>query len=128
MVELQPHDQPALANSDEEIRVVRPDLVETSPKPRSDLAAVLLRPSSRADIDNLRQAPRYLPDNIYDAMDNFRNSDWTTKLLGEDVKARYADLKQASADRCPRHLGTFVKAPEVQYHHEVYNQFLWNMF
>ena len=81
-----------------------------------------------ANIDNLRQADRYLPDNIYDAMDNFRNSEWTTKLLGEDVKARYADLKQASADRCPRHLGTFVKAPEVQYHHEVYNQFLWNMF
>jgi glutamine synthetase len=25
-------------------------------------------------------------------------------------------------------LGTFVKAPEVQYHHEVYNQFLWNLF
>ena len=52
----------------------------------------------------------------------------TTALLGEDVKARYADLKQASADRCPRLPGTFVKAPEVQYHHEVYNQYLWNMF
>jgi glutamine synthetase len=49
-------------------------------------------------------------------------------LLGEDVKGRYADLKQAAADRCPRALGTFVKAPEVQYHHEVYNQFLWNLF
>jgi glutamine synthetase len=48
--------------------------------------------------------------------------------LGADVKARYADLKQASADRCSRLLGTFVKAPEIQYHHEVYNQFLWNMF
>ena len=54
--------------------------------------------------------------------------EWTTKLLGEDVKGRYADLKQASADRCPRLLGTFVKVPEVQYHHEVYNQFLWNLF
>ena len=61
-------------------------------------------------------------------MENFNNADWTTTLLGEDVKSRYADLKQASADRCPRLLGTFVKAPEVQYHHEVYNQFLWNMF
>ena len=81
-----------------------------------------------AQMENLRDAPRYLPDNIYDALANFRNSAWTTKLLGEDVKARYADLKQASADRCPRSLGTFVKAPEVQYHHEVYNQFLWNMF
>jgi glutamine synthetase len=81
-----------------------------------------------AKIKNLRQAERYLPDNIYTALDHFRNSDWTTKLLGEDVKGRFADLKQASADRCPRNLGTFVKAPEVQYHHEVYNQFLWNLF
>jgi len=77
---------------------------------------------------NLRQAERYLPDNIYDAMADFRASEWTTKLLGEDVKNRYADLKQASADRCPRLLGTFVKAQEVQYHHEVYNQYLWNLF
>jgi len=81
-----------------------------------------------AKIKNLRQAERYLPDNIYDAMENFRNAEWTTKLLGADVKARYADLKQAAADRCPRLLGTFVKAPEVQYHHDVYNQFLWNLF
>ena len=80
------------------------------------------------DRQSSRSADRYLPDNIYDALDNFRNAEWTTKLLGEDVKGRYADLKQASADRCPRALGTFVKAPEVQYHHEVYNQFLWNMF
>ncbi len=80
-------------------------------------------------IKNLRQAERYLPDNIYTAMENFRASTWTSKLMGgEDVKTRYADLKQASADRCPRLLGTFVKAPEVQYHHDVYNQFLWNMF
>ena len=81
-----------------------------------------------AQIDNLRGAERYLPDNIYDALENFRNAEWTTALLGEDVKNRYAELKQASADRCPRLLGTFVKSPEVQYHHEVYNQFLWNMF
>jgi glutamine synthetase len=81
-----------------------------------------------AKIKNLRQAERYLPDNIYDAMENFRNAEWTTKLLGADVKARYVDLKQAAADRCPRLLGTFVKAPEVQYHHDVYNQFLWNLF
>jgi glutamine synthetase len=81
-----------------------------------------------AKIKNLRQAERYLPDNIYTALENFRKSEWATKLLGEDVKGRYADLKQASADRCPRLLGTFVKAPEVQYHHEVYNQFLWNLF
>jgi glutamine synthetase len=81
-----------------------------------------------AKIANLRQAKRYLPDNVYSAIDNFQKAPWTTKLLGEDVKQRYADLKRAAADRCPRLLGTFVKAPEVQYHHDVYNQFLWNRF
>jgi len=25
-------------------------------------------------------------------------------------------------------LGSFVKGPEVQYHHEVYNQALWALF
>jgi glutamine synthetase len=81
-----------------------------------------------ARIENLRQAERYLPDNIYTALENFRRAEWTTKLLGEDVKGRYADLKQASADRCARLLGTIVKAAEVQFHHEVYNQYLWNEF
>jgi len=81
-----------------------------------------------AKIKNLRQAERYLPDNIYTAIEDFRKTDWTTKLLGADVKGRYADLKQASADRCSRLLGTVVKAAEVQFHHEVYNQYLWNMF
>jgi glutamine synthetase len=81
-----------------------------------------------AKIKNLRSAERYLPDNIYTAIDNFRKAEWTSKLLGEDVKGRYADLKQASADRCPRLLGTIVKPAEVQFHHEVYNQFLWNLF
>ncbi len=79
-------------------------------------------------IKNLRQAERYLPDNIYTALDHFRKGDWTTEILGSDVKTRYADLKQAAADRCARSLGTFVKIPEVQYHHEVYNQFTWNLF
>jgi glutamine synthetase len=81
-----------------------------------------------AKIKNLRQADRYLPDNIYTALDNFRNAEWATTLLGEDVKGRYADLKQASADRCARLLGTIVKAPEIQFHHDVYNQLLWNNF
>jgi glutamine synthetase len=81
-----------------------------------------------ADIANLRQADRYLPDNVYDAIENFKKADWTTTLLTADVKERYAELKLGSADRCPRQLGTFVKAQEVQYHHEVYNQYLWNLF
>jgi glutamine synthetase len=79
-------------------------------------------------IDGLRQAERYLPDNIYTAIEDFRSSSWITTILGEDVKSRFADLKQAAADRAPRHLGTFVKPAEVQFHHEVYNQALWNLF
>jgi glutamine synthetase len=79
-------------------------------------------------IKNLRQADRYLPDNIYSALENFRDSEWTTELLGKDVKGRYADLKQASADRCARLLGTLVKPAEIQFHHDVYNQLLWGQF
>ncbi len=77
---------------------------------------------------NLRQAERYLPDNIYSALADFKTAEWTTTLLGPDVKERYADLKQASADRCPRLLGTIVKPCEVQFHHDVYNQLLWGQF
>ena len=79
-------------------------------------------------IENLRQAERYLPDNVYTAIEDFRGAEWIDELLGADVKARYADLKQASADRCPRLLGTIVKACEVQFHHDVYNQLLWGQF
>ena len=79
-------------------------------------------------IKNLRQAQRYLPDNIYTALENFRGAPWIDELLSADVKERYADLKQASADRCPRLLGTVVKASEVQFHHDVYNQLLWGQF
>ncbi len=63
-----------------------------------------------ANDPNLRTADRYLPDNIYDALSDFKGSAWISSILGEDVKGRYADLKQGSADRCPRLLGTFVKA------------------
>jgi glutamine synthetase len=81
-----------------------------------------------AKIQELRQAQRYLPDNIHAAIEAFRDAAWTTELLGQDVKARYIDLKQSAADRCPRLLGTRVKTSEIQFHHEVYNQFLWNRF
>ncbi len=81
-----------------------------------------------AEIDNLRQAQRFLPDNIYTAIDDFSNSEWIGEILGADVQQRFADLKRAAADRSPRQLGTFVKGSEVQYHHEVYNQALWSDF
>jgi glutamine synthetase len=83
---------------------------------------------SIANVDGLRQAERYLPGEIQPAIDDFQSSSWITEILGEDVKTRFTDLKQAAADRSPRLLGTFVKPSEVQFHHEIYNQALWNLF
>jgi glutamine synthetase len=83
---------------------------------------------STSSIAGLRQAERYLPDNIQTAIEDFLSAKWISTILGEDVQGRFADLKQAAADRAPRHLGTFVKSAEVQYHHEIYNQALWNLF
>jgi glutamine synthetase len=77
---------------------------------------------------NLRAGGRYLPDNIQKAIADFESSEWIKKILGGDVQGRYAELKQAAANRCPRELGTIVKGCEVQFHHEVYNQSLWNLF
>jgi glutamine synthetase len=71
---------------------------------------------------------RYLHSNIQDAIDAFRASEHNKSLLGDEVVQRFADLKQMQADRCPRELGTVVKRAEVQFHHEVTNQYLWSQF
>ena len=57
-----------------------------------------------------------------------KSSKWIAEILGADVQGRYAELKEAAANRCPRELGTIVKGCEVQFHHAVYNQSLWNLF
>jgi glutamine synthetase len=77
---------------------------------------------------DLRAGGRYLPDNIQKAIADFESSPWISKILGADVQGRYAELKQAVANRSPRELGTIVKGSEVQFHHAVYNQSLWNLF
>jgi glutamine synthetase len=84
--------------------------------------------SEISKVKDLRGGGRYLPDNIHTAIDDFKASAWIETLLGKSVQGRYAELKQAAADRSPHALGTFVKGSEVQYHHEVYNQSLWNLF
>ena len=71
---------------------------------------------------------RFLPDNVYDAIRLFQNSSFVTELFGETVQAKFAELKRASADRCPKALGTTVKVNEIQFHHEITNQYLWNQF
>jgi glutamine synthetase len=88
----------------------------------------ILRTGLEGPADKRGREDRFLPDNIDDAIRLFRGSALCTTLFGEGVQARYADLKAASADRCPRALGTTVKTNEVQFHHEVTNQYLWNQF
>ncbi len=78
--------------------------------------------------DGKRTRTRFLPGNIYDAMRQFKSSNLVAQILGEDSRDKYLALKQASADRCPRELGTMVKREEVMFHHEVTNQMLWKMF
>jgi len=77
---------------------------------------------------NVRTRGAILPDNVYDAIDSLRGSGFAAEAFGEDVRDKYADLKQAAADRCPRKLGTLIKPAEIQFHHEVTNQYLWNRF
>jgi len=38
------------------------------------------------------------------------------------------ELKLASAERCAKALGARVKRSEIQFHHEVTNQYLWGQF
>jgi glutamine synthetase len=71
---------------------------------------------------------RFLPGSIYDAIRPFKSSKLAKDILGEYVHERYAELKQSQADRCPRALGSLVKPAEIQFHHEVTNQYLWNQF
>ncbi|HEX4953102.1 MAG TPA: glutamine synthetase family protein [Thermoanaerobaculia bacterium] len=78
--------------------------------------------------DGKRPRTRFLPDNIYDAIRLFKQSRWAAELMGEEVHGKYADLKLAAAERCPKALGARVKRSEIQFHHEVTNQYLWSRF
>jgi glutamine synthetase len=78
--------------------------------------------------ENKRERSRFLPDNIYDAIALTKASKYMSDVLGEENKEKFVRFKQAVADRSPKALGTTVKRTEVVYHHEVYNQFLWNNF
>jgi glutamine synthetase len=82
------------------------------------------------DVENeiRRSRTRFLPDNIYDAIRLFKSSRFSMELLGEDVHSKFAEVKQLQADRCPKALGSVIKTSEVQFHHEVTNQYLWNIF
>lgn len=78
--------------------------------------------------ESRKERTRFLPSNIQDALRVFKASRYIPELLGEAAAERYADLKLAQAERCPKALGTLVKPAEVQFHHEVTNQYLWSQF
>ncbi len=81
-----------------------------------------------ADVEGKRTRTRFLPDNIHDAIRLFKSSRLAVDILGEECHAKYVELKQKAADRCPKELGTLIKREEIMFHHEVTNQFLWNRF
>ncbi len=85
-------------------------------------------PQDPADTETKRARTRFLPDNIYDAIRMFKGSRFCADLFGEDVHAKFAELKLAAAERSPKSLGSQIKTSEIQYHHEVTNQYLWNIF
>lgn len=85
-------------------------------------------PESRDDAETKRSRTRFLPDNILDAIRMFKASPFAATLLGEEVHGKFAELKLAAAERCPKQLGSLIKISEVQFHHEVTNQYLWGMF
>lgn len=109
-----------------EIRSVAPDT-----NPYLALYAILRTGLEDAtpysDVDKKARV-RFLPGTITDAIRLFQTSDWTTKILGASAKEKYLEFKKATRDRNPRELGTSIKDSEVIYHHEIYNQFLWNKF
>jgi glutamine synthetase len=85
-------------------------------------------PQSQEEAESKRTRTRFLPDNVLDAIRLFKGSTFISGMLGEHVQGKFAELKQASAERCPKQLGSRVKTAEVQFHHEVTNQYLWSQF
>jgi glutamine synthetase len=109
-----------------EVRSVAPDA-----NPYMSVYAILrtgLEGTIEKEDDSKKARTRFLPDNIYDSIRMFKGSTHAKKLFGEAVHNKYAELKLASAERCPKALGTRVKTGEIQFHHDVTNQYLWSMF
>jgi glutamine synthetase len=110
-----------------EVRSVAPDA-----NPYLNLYSILRTglegPMTELDDTRKRSRTRFLPDNIQDAIRCFKGSKFLEDALGEEVHAKYAELKLRQAERCPKALGSQVKACEIQFHHEITNQYLWSQF
>lgn len=90
---------------------------------------LLLRTGNEGEIrEEYLTGNHILPDNIYSAIDSFQKSKWVGQCFGKENREKFIARKIASANRCPRELGTLVKTEEVLFHHEVTNQYLWSQF
>lgn len=85
-------------------------------------------PKNEENDEQKRSRTRFLPDNIYDAIRLFKGSSFMASMMGDAVHRKFYELKLSSAERCPAALGAQIKVAEIQFHHEVTNQFLWGMF
>lgn len=106
-----------------EVRSIAPDA-----NPYLAIYTILRAGVEGPQTEGQSEGDRFLPDNIYDAIQYFQASPFVAELLSENIQQKYAELKLAAADRCPRKLGTLIKRAEVQFHHEVTNQYLWGQF
>lgn len=85
--------------------------------------------SERQKMENsLRGEIKKLPGDIYAAIELFENSGFMKEIMGSDNHRKYAELKQAAADRSPKNLGKRLKSGEILYHHDITNQLLWSDF
>lgn len=92
------------------------------------LARTATEGSTSTTIEECKAGTKTLFDNVGDAIRAFSGSEYVRGLLGEVVQGKFADLKQLSADRNAKALGAKIKVPEIQFHHEVTNQYLWSDF
>ena len=84
--------------------------------------------SEALDSETRRTRTRFLPSNINDAIRHFKSSSYAKNLFGDSTHGKFMELKSASADRCPKLLGSMVKTEEILFHHDVTNQFIWQKF
>lgn len=106
-----------------EVRSVGPDV-----NPYLALYSLIRTGLEAGSNDAVEPAESLLHSNILDAISAFAESPFVAQILGEDVQGKFAAVKQIAADRCPKQLGNLIKPFEVQFHHEVTNQLLWNHF
>lgn len=79
--------------------------------------------------DNPRpESIKLLPPTLKDAIRLFRNSRLMKEIMGNHAFEKYISCKQAVANRSAKELGNIIKTAEVQFHHEITTQQLWNRF